>query len=183
MSADDLQLVESSLRGDNDAFGELVRRYQDAVFNLAWRMSGNWHEAADIAQDTFLRAHRRLGTYRPAFGFKNWLLSICANLTRNRFRSWQRRRRLEERFREAVEAGFLLAPEPAPPDADLEAALGKLPRKLRAAVVLKYMEDLPYEDVARVLGISVSAAKMRVARGRLFIQRLMERGECHEPKR
>lgn len=172
MNATDAELVSLALAGDTDAFGALVRRYEDAVFNLAWRMSNNWHDAADIAQDTFIRAYRKLSYYRPSHSFKTWLFSLCANLAKNRFRGIQRRRRAEERLREEMPP---LSPEPEAKDVGLEEALRRIPDKLRAALVLKHMEGLSYEEVARALGIGVSAAKMRVARGRDELVRLLER--------
>ena len=108
MNAGDAEIVEQCRAGDTDAFAELVRRNQDAVFNLAWSMTGNWHEAADITQETFIRAYQKLHSYKPEYAFKNWVMSIGANLTRNRFRSHSRRRRMEETLAEMQE------PEPAP---------------------------------------------------------------------
>jgi len=171
MNADDAQLAERCCAGDSDAFAELVRRNQDAVFNLAWRMTRNWHEAADITQDTFIRAYRKLSSYKPEFAFKNWVMSIGANLTRNRFRSYSRRQRMEQTV-----AGMQdLEPMPAieAHDEALEAALGRLPESVRMALILKHMEGMSYEEVARTLGIGLSAAKMRVARGRDELVRLL----------
>ncbi|MBU1693521.1 MAG: sigma-70 family RNA polymerase sigma factor, partial [Verrucomicrobia bacterium] len=98
MNAGDAQIVEQCRGGDIEAFAELVRRHQDAVFNLVWSMTGNWHEAADITQETFIRAYRKLPSYKSEYAFKNWVLSIGANLTKNRFRSWSRQQRLQEKL-------------------------------------------------------------------------------------
>lgn len=169
MDITDVQLAADSRNGSRQAFGELVRRHQDAVFNLVWRMSGNWHEAGDLTQETFLRAYRNLHRYRPEFAFKTWLLSIGANLTRNWFRSFARQRQ-----REAVLAAE--AEEPAPVmerDEALDRALARLPSTLRRALLLKHLEVFSYDEVARALGIGVSAAKMRVARGRDELVRLL----------
>ena len=176
MSDDDDQLVEQCRAGDDEAFGELVRRNQDSVFNLAWRMTGNWHEAADITQEAFLRAYRKLHTYRTGHAFKNWVMGIGANVAKNMFRSHSRRQRHEEQLAESP------APEAAPGAADeaLEAALRRLPETLRAALVLKHMEGMSYEEVARTLGIGVSAAKMRVARGRDELVLLLKPGRRND---
>lgn len=168
----DTQLVERCRGGDGDAFGELIRRHQDPVFNLAWRMTGNWHEAADITQEAFIRAYRNIDKYRPGHAFRTWVMSIGANLAKNLFRSHSRRQR-----HEAVLA-TMQDQEPAPlapaRDEALETALGHLPESLRAALVLKHMEGMSYEEIARTLGIGVSAAKMRVSRGRDELVRLLE---------
>jgi RNA polymerase sigma-70 factor (ECF subfamily) len=171
MDASDAQLAERCRAGDSDAFGELVRQNQDAVFNLAWRMTGNWHEAADIAQEAFVRAYQKIHSYKPEYAFKNWVMSIGANLTRNRFRSRSRRERTEQSLVAMQDAES--APAKATHDEPLESALGKVPDSLRAALVLKHMEGMSYEEVARTLGIGVSAAKMRVARGRDELVRLL----------
>ena len=172
INASDAQVVEQCLAGDTNAFAELVSRNQDAVFNLAWRMTGNWHEAADITQETFIRAYQKLHSYRTEYTFKNWVMSIGANLTKNRFRSHSRRQRMKETLIEMqdVEA----APAAEVRDEGLEAALGQLPETLRAALVLKHMEGMSYEEIAKTLGIRVSAAKMRVARGRDELVRLLK---------
>jgi RNA polymerase sigma-70 factor (ECF subfamily) len=172
MSDTDLKAVEACRAGSVDAFGELVRSNQDAVFNLAWRMTGNWHEAADITQETFIQAFRKLHQYRAEYAFKNWVMSIGANLTKNRFRSFSRRKRTEEMAAEWQDIES--TPPPESRDEELDAALKQLPGILREALVLKHMEGMSYEDVAVSLGIGVSAAKMRVARGRDELVRLLE---------
>jgi RNA polymerase sigma-70 factor (ECF subfamily) len=180
MNPSDAQLTEQCRAGECNAFGELVRRNQDAVFNLVWRMTGNWHEAADITQEAFIRAFRKLNSYRPDHPFRNWILGIGANLARNRFRSLSRRTQREQAAFELQDAEFH-----APcgePDPDLEAALAQVPEALRTALVLKHMEGLSYEEVARALRIGVSAAKMRVARGRDELVHLLaaQRSQRHE---
>jgi len=172
MNEDDAQLVTQSLDGNSDAFTELVRRNQDAVFNLVWRMCGNWHEAADVTQETFIRAYQKLYSYQSKYAFKNWIMSIGANLMRNRFRSHSRRQRMEQTLAEMQEPEWTCVPEAR--DEDLEAALGQLSETLRTALVLKHMEGMSYEAMARMLGIGVSAAKMRVARGRDELVILLE---------
>jgi len=164
MNASDAEIVAQCREGDTNAFAELVRRNQDSVFNLVWSMTGNWHEAADIAQETFIRAFRKLHSYKPEFSFRNWVMSIGANLTRNRFRSFSRRRRMQETLTRMQDAD--VAPAPGLPDEGLEAALGQMPETLRTALLLKHVEGQSYEEIARTLGIGLSAAKMRVARGR-----------------
>lgn len=172
MSVDDAQLAERSRAGDDDAFGELVRRNQDAVFNLAWRMTGSWHEAADLTQEAFIRAYRKLHTYRPEYAFRNWVMGIGANLAKNLFRTRSRRQRAEEGLAAVQDPDAAAAARPR--DEALEAALRRLPETLRTALVLKHMEGMSYEEVARTLGIGISAAKMRVARGRDELVFLLE---------
>lgn len=170
MEPSDASLVEQCLGGHKEAYADLVRRHQDAVYNLALRWTGDRDEAADLAQDTFVRAYRKLRSYSSQYAFRNWVLTICANLAKNRFRSEDRRRRAQQAHVELYPAN------PDPPDprrAALEEALGRLPETLRIPLVLKHMEGLSYEEVSKVLGIGVSATKMRVKRARdELVQRL-----------
>ncbi len=166
---DDSRWVQACLRGDHDAFRHLVGRHGDVVYNLAYRMTGNASAAEDLAQETFIRAHGRLHQYKPEFAFRNWLLGICANLARSRYRWWRRNQRMEAEFarqedlrQEAAAAQH----EGSPAREALGQALTTLPERLRTPLVLRYMEGLSVVEVAQVLDIRLSAAKMRLARGR-----------------
>ena len=159
----DQELVGACLAGNREAFALLVRRYQDAVFGLAVSMTRNHADAADMAQDAFVRAYTRLNQYNPEYSFKSWLLRICANQTKNLFRKRMHRQRLEDAYRLETDIG---AAGDGTDYHELERALARLPAKLGAPLRLKYMEGLAYDEVAAVLGIGVSAAKMRVLRAR-----------------
>lgn len=159
----DEELVRACLAGHRHAFEHLVRRHQDSVFGLAVSMTRNHADAADMAQEAFVRAYTKLDQFNPEYSFRSWLLRICANQTKNLFRKRMNRQRIEDGYQteEAVRETS------AEPDyQELEAALARLPSKLSAPLRLRYMEGMGYEDVARVLGIGVSAAKMRVLRAR-----------------
>ena len=167
----DPELVTACLSGREEAFAELVRRHQDAVFGLAVGMTRNREDAADMAQDAFIRAYKKLEQYNPDYAFRSWILRICANLTKNLFRSRMRRRETEERHLVQAE----IEQSGGDPDFQaLEDALAQLPPKLGAPLRLKYMERLPYDEIAEVLGIGVSAAKMRVMRAKNQLMELMK---------
>jgi RNA polymerase sigma-70 factor (ECF subfamily) len=159
----DAALVEQCLDGNREAFSELVRRHQDRVFHFAVRVTADRDDAVDLAQETFIRAYRKLGLYDPEYSFANWLLSICANLGKNRIRSEFRRRKAQEAHWEVVSQ---TRPGPDPRKAELSEALRQMPEKLRLPLVLKHVEGLSYDEIADVLKIGVSAAKMRVKRAR-----------------
>jgi len=169
MEVFDAELVQQCLAGRLAAFEELMSRHQDAVFNLLFKMTGNRDEAADLTQEAFIRAYRKLGAYDGQFSFKNWVITIGVNLAKNRFRSFFRRRRIEEEAGAPAESATMNDP-------CVEAvneALAQLPEKLRVPLVLKHMEGCSYEEIAQMLGIGVSAAKMRVLRARdEFVRRL-----------
>ena len=159
----DAALVERCLGGDKEAFAGLVERHQHAVFGLAMSMTGhNYAEAADLAQEAFISAYKKLHSFDPHYLFRNWVLTICANLTKNRFRSIVRRRQVEENY---VERTFAASSGDDPRLEDVEDALRQLPEKTRVPLTLRYSEGLSFEEIASILGIGLSAAKMRVKRG------------------
>lgn len=168
MDRSDAELVEQCLAGGRDTFVLLVERHQDAVYNLAYRMTGNAADAADLAQEAFIRAFRKLDTYKAEYSFRNWVLGICANRTRNLFRGNSRRRRLEEEHAKCHEQ----VPEPDRGGAGdergewVERALQEMPENLRVPLVLKYGDGLSNEEIERALGLGASAVKMRLLRGR-----------------
>ena len=171
----DDELVAACRSGDRDAYVGLLERHQDALFNLAYRMTGSTAEADDVAQESFIRAYQRLGQYRSGGSFRNWAMGICANVARTRFRSRVRR---EEAERQHAELADL---ETDGRDAGLREALDQalmaMPETTRVPIVLKYMEGLSLEDIARALRIGMSAVKMRLLRGREELTaRLQRRG-------
>ena len=178
----DAALVEQCLGGQQEAFAELLRRYQDRVFHFSLRITGDRDEAVDLAQETFIRAYRKLRLYDPEYSFGTWLLSVCANLGKNRFRSETRRRKAQNIHAE------MLAQTSSGSDHRREAlseALGEMVEKLRLPLVLKHVEGLSYEEIAQVLGIRVSAAKMRVKRARDELVRVLggRKGSSNEKTR
>lgn len=159
----DPELVKACRDGSRGAYAELVRRHQDSVFGLAMSMTRKREDAADMAQEAFIRAYNKLEQYKPEYSFRSWILRICANQTKNLFRKRMRRRDMEERHMVQAE----IEQSAADPDFQvLEEALASLPSKLGTPLRLKYMEGLAYDEVAEVLGIGVSAAKMRVMRAK-----------------
>jgi RNA polymerase sigma-70 factor, ECF subfamily len=178
MEPSDAELVARCLEGRREAFSELVVRHQNSVYNLAYRMTSNSHDAADLAQEAFIRAYRKLHSYKPAHSFRNWAMGICANLARNRFRGESRRRALETRHALETQGD-------GPADADprcalLEQALGQLPESSRVPLVLKYVEEFSLEDIAQTLRIGLSAVKMRLSRGREELLRQVRQLQSHE---
>lgn len=166
----DAILVEQCLNGNKESFAELMRRYQDQVFNLAYRMTNSRADAEDLTQETFIRAYRKLRTYNSKYCFRNWIMTVCANLTRNMFGKRMRIMRAEQTH---TELRYLHDNKSSVDREALERAMNKLSPVLRVPVVLKYAEDYSYEDIAQILGIGVSAAKMRVKRGRSQLAELL----------
>jgi RNA polymerase sigma-70 factor (ECF subfamily) len=173
--AADADYVRRVLAGDSGAFAGLVERYRDRLGRYAVRMLGNRADAEDAVQETFVRAYRSLGRCTDADRFGAWVFGILVN--RCRTIGAQRARR--ERVQVADEAAVLRAAvrdDPAGRQALREAitaALAKVAPMLREAFLLKFVEELSYEEMADVTGASIPALKMRVLRARTELQRLL----------
>jgi RNA polymerase sigma-70 factor, ECF subfamily len=168
----DQELVALLKKGDQQAFADLVERYQRAVFNLTYRMLGEAGEAEDAAQEAFFRAYQHIERYDADRPFKTWLLSIASNYCIDKIR----KRRLT----------WLSLDEPLPPhpalnsknpgpeeaftgnerDAAVHQLLNQLPVDYRAAVILRYWYDMSYAEIAEMLDTTESAIKSRLFRAR-----------------
>ncbi|BAX93903.1 ECF RNA polymerase sigma factor SigE [Mycobacterium shigaense] len=151
------------------SWDELVRQHADRVYRLAYRLSGNQHDAEDLTQETFIRVFRSVQNYQPGT-FEGWLHRITTNLFLDMVR---RRARIRM---EALPEDYDRVPadEPNPEqiyhDArlgpDLQAALDSLPPEFRAAVVLCDIEGLSYEEIGATLGVKLGTVRSRIHRGR-----------------
>jgi RNA polymerase sigma-70 factor, ECF subfamily len=168
---DQLELIQAARAGDRQAFDELVRLTYVDLFTLAVRLTGNEEDARDVVQDAYLRAWRGIGKFRGDAQLSTWLYRITANCASTHL---SRRRRLRT---EPLLPGLdpaELRPDVQPEAATesgldllrLGAAVDALPARLRAVVVLRDVYGLAHEAIAEELGISVSAAKVRLHRAR-----------------
>jgi RNA polymerase sigma-70 factor (ECF subfamily) len=163
----DEELIAAVLAGDIDAFGGLVRRYQDTCIRFAVRMLGSRVDADDVLQSAFMRAFRNLGNCREPERFGGWLYQIVVNECRT-YAVRQRRRELRftpatDVIERAVAPGSEIETE-SDVGGHIEHALGSLPADQREAFLLKHVEELTYEEMAEMTGVSVPALKMRVKR-------------------
>lgn len=181
--AEEAELARRSQAGDGAAFGDLVRRYTGAVFNQAYRMLGDAHEAEDAVQEVMLRAYSRIGTYDPARRFSTWLLTIGSNYCIDRLR----RRRLSWVTLDDV-AFWLPADQPGPERsaiaaerrAQVQRALQRLPEGYRGPTVLRYWHDLSYLEIAEALGLTEATVKTRLHRARKMLEEALgAEGETH----
>ena len=167
-------LVERARGGDKRAFEELVRLTSPECYALAFRLVGNEHDARDVVQDAYLRAYKGLRRFRGEAGFSTWLHRITVNCAASFL---ERRRKAScDQLDDFGDDSQLIDhrserdPETAAGTADdrdrLVEALSELPDELRLVVVLRDIYDLPHRDIAKELGISQSAAKVRLHRAR-----------------
>ncbi len=170
-------LVAAARDGDLGAFNELVRRHQNEVFTLALRLTADREMAGDVAQDAFVRAWRALPKFRGEAQFSTWLHRITVNV------AWTTQRRARRHRADSIDElqwepeANGLSPELAGEAADLRprlvAALDSLPATNRAVVVLKDIHDWSHGEIASHLGITVTAAKVRLHRGRKKLRDLL----------
>ena len=163
--------VAAAKDGDREAFDELVRLTYADTYTLAHRLTGNEEDARDVVQEAYLRAYRGLQSFRGDAQFTTWLYRITANCAATHLG-----RRTKHRHDELDDSVPLVDPHPdhdpqLRADAEdlrtrLRAALDALPPRLRSVVVLRDVYDLPHEAIAAELGISETAAKVRLHRAR-----------------
>ncbi len=188
--ADDAALVRGCLKDDPDAFRHLVERYQGEVYGLTLRILGRPEDAEDVTQETFLRAFRALGRYDPTRPFGAWLHTIASRLCIDH----HRRNRAKfisltqpEEGTSGEERTIELTDPADRPDEEVEkselarrldALVQQLPPDSRAAILLRHQQDLPYEEIARVLGVPIGTIKARIHRARIMLkQKLLAQGD------
>lgn len=191
--ADD-ELVRAIQEGQRDLFPDLIRRYEQTLFNFAFKMCGHASDAEDVVQDAFINVYRYLDDFRHETKFKNWLYRIltsaCIKKRRQSKYAPERELSLDE-FMPADEAGVEQeAPLWAslPLDQLLNEELGRhireaivaLPEKYRVVVVLRDMEGFSTEETAQILNLSPSNVKVRLHRGRLFLRDKLKAYFSHE---
>jgi len=168
-------LVQRAAAGDASAWEALMLEYQQAVFRLAWLLLGDADESEDVAQETFLRAWRALARFDPARPLRPWLLSIAANLARNRRRSAGRYvSALLRAFRETPRSTLL--EETSTQHADTAAlwqAVRQLDLRDQQVVYLRFFLDLPVSETAEVLQVPEGTVKSRLSRALEKLRRII----------
>ena len=182
MSFTDTDLIVRVLASDDqNAFAELVRRYQSPVRGFLARMTrGDTHLAEDLAQETFVKAWKKLHTYRGGSRFSTWLFGIAYN----EFRTVSRRRSelvVEDIEESAVAAGQSAADSRSDLRLDLTAALQRLHSQERAAIVLCCQNGLSHEEAARALDCPLGTVKTNVLRGKEKLKRWLPGYQHYEP--
>jgi len=182
--AADQQLVQEALSGD-PGFEKLVRAYETLVYRVAFRFLGNPTDASDVAQEVFLRVHRSLPKFRGDSSLSTWIYAITANLSRNAIRSKRNREKVQvlaPKEEEGTRSGFwdrvvddrgilqTRGLESRELNGAIQEALLQLPPDFREAVILRDLEGLDYEEIARLLKTGSGTVKSRISRGRALLQ-------------
>lgn len=180
---EDEQLIRAVLAGNDRAFDELVGLYKQFVFNLCYRLLGDYDDADDSAQEVFIKVYRSIGGFRFESGFKTWLYRIAVNTCKNRFRSLeyrvgQKKIRLDDQDegdRKQVE----IEHHGQSPSESLgrkeigrliQTAINKLPTDQKLVVVLRDMEGRSYEEITAITGFKLGTLKSKLSRARLRLR-------------
>jgi RNA polymerase sigma-70 factor, ECF subfamily len=165
------------LKGDQDAYGEIVELYKDKVYQISYRMLGNRHEAEDIAQEAFIRAFINIHSFNIELKFSTWLFRIATNLCIDRIR-----KKKPDYYLDAEVAGTdglnMYSQIPSKTDMPekeiesleleetIQSEILKLPEKYRTVIVLKYIEELSLIEISKILNLPIGTVKTRIHRGR-----------------
>jgi RNA polymerase sigma-70 factor (ECF subfamily) len=167
----DFRLMRAIQNGDMVAFNELVDRYKDRLLNVIGRMLSSREEAEDVVQETFVRVYQ----HRQSFNFKHclstWIYTIGLNLARNELRKRKKFKHYDITEMQGNEAEFAVEMKlPSRLPEVLSSAINGLPEKYRTAFLLRDVQELPYEEVAKVLNVPLGTVKSRVNRARMMLR-------------
>ena len=178
---DDAQLIDQTLRGQSAAFGQLVLKYQDRLYNTVFHMDGNAEDAREVVQEAFVQAFLKLDTFRRASAFYTWLYRIAFNVAVSR----RRRRRPTASVEQARAAGGCDPADSSDGPAEraeqaercrqVRQAVAQLDEDHRAVLVLREIEGCDYATIAEVLDLPLGTVRSRLHRARLLLrERLRE---------
>ena len=187
----DNSLVREFISGNDAAFGQLVSRYKDAITNYLNMMVGDYDIAVDLCQETFLRVYRNIHRYSNLYQFSTWIYRIATNLAIDEMRYRKRRGRVfyrniwgNRQATDAQPAEFEITDVRRGPRDEmlrkessqvLGDAIRSLPEKYRTAFIMKEVQELPYDTIAKALNCSAGTIKSRLHRARELLQRTLER--------
>jgi RNA polymerase sigma-70 factor (ECF subfamily) len=171
-------LIRRCLRGDEAAWETIVRHYWRKVFNVAYKFVGKHDEAEDLTQEIFLKIFKSLDTFDRRANFQTWLISVSRNLCIDHYRSVRKERETIDRDVDASELtpiskeiGAIALLEQQDRVALLRQALAELPDTLKTAVLMRDIQEMSYQEIARTLRLPEGTVKSRINRGRTELAR------------
>jgi RNA polymerase sigma-70 factor (ECF subfamily) len=187
---DDAGRVSSCKKGDLAAFEQLVRKYEKRMFNIAFRITGNYEDACEMVQDAFVAAYRGISSFRRDAKFSTWLTTITVNLARNRLKQIQGKR-MHEKFSlenplPTADGGMTLDPPATDPpvheilekrdmQSKVEDCINKLEPDFKEVLVLRDMQDFSYEEISAILRVQIGTVKSRLFRARQAVKDCLKR--------
>jgi RNA polymerase sigma-70 factor (ECF subfamily) len=174
----DQELIERVVAGDGGAFGTIVERYEDRLYNAIYRLVGSADDARDLLQDTFIKAYENLGTFRGGSGLYTWLFRIAVNtsLTHRRKRKWFQVGPASDEGDPVPTVADTAAADPsdalvaAEIEAQVQQALDSLDDEHRTVVVLRDIQHFDYHEIAEILEVPAGTVKSRLHRARLMLR-------------
>jgi len=181
--------IAAFLSGDREGLDRLVLRHKDRIFNLCYRLLGEYSDAEECAQETFIKVFRSIKGYRFESRFSTWLYTIAVNTCRNRrnsaeHRFWKRIVRFGKnpQNEEGPEDFEIEDPSPSPlarmtekeKEIMLQSAISSLSHDHRTVIVLRNVEELSYEEISRITGYNLGTLKSKLARARLLLQKKLQ---------
>lgn len=179
----EMAVIRKAQRGDTKAFEVLLSAYEKPVYNLCLRMTGHAEDAADLTQEAFLKIWRGLANYKFESSFSTWIYRLTTNVCIDFLRGRKRRPTVSITVEEEDGATELEVPDPGPlPEEQLlhretkeriARAMNQLDEEARLILTLRVLEDLSYEEIARVTGLKDGTVKSRLARARLKLKKIL----------
>jgi RNA polymerase sigma-70 factor (ECF subfamily) len=184
----DHEVVVRAQKGSEKAYRELLDRYQRPVFSLIYRMVRDREQAEDLAQETFVRVFNHIDRYDPAYKFSSWIFKIATNLTID----WMRKKEVPtvsidgSRYAttsDEIEASTITveSKDETPEELliarelgdEIERAIGRLRPEYKTAILLRHVEDKPYEEIAQIMSLPLGTVKTYIHRGRKELQEML----------
>lgn len=183
MPAEEQKLIDAAIAGDSSAFERLIEPLEGRIYAVALRMCGNREDAQDCMQESMIRIYRALSSFKGQSSFSTWIYRITMNTCLDELR--RRKARRSTSLDTLLDSGWSPTDETDTPERHaiqseqrrtLEHAIAELPEDMRAAVVLRDIQGLAYDEIASALNVNVGTVKSRISRGR---ERLREKLSAH----
>ena len=181
--AEDNLLISRFKQGDESAFTELIQKYSRRIYQIAWAILQNREDAEEVTQDTFIRMHRALPSFRGDSQFTTWMHTIAANLAKNKYQ-WNKSRgtlsnvSINASQEDSEQTLDLPDEHPSPQQQvlwsersqQLQQALAEMPETYKQALLLHNVDGLQYDEIASILQCEIGTVKSRIARAREFLR-------------
>lgn len=183
MPAEEQKLIDAAIAGDSGAFERLIEPLEGRIYAVALRMCGNREDAQDCMQESMIRIYRALSSFKGQSSFSTWVYRVTMNTCLDELR--RRKARRSTSLDTLLDSGWSPTDETDTPERHaiqseqrrtLERAIAELPEDMRAAVVLRDIQGLAYDEIASTLNVNVGTVKSRISRGR---ERLREKLSAH----